>query len=200
MGLGYTLFVKPLVVLGAVLAVLSGVYLLPEYWPDHASASDAIRRNDTVALGRYLARGLSPGERAQWRSYCRKVMGRTTRVGVGNSMPDLGAAQESLLSYALSRCDARESARLLVEAGADVTARDRGGWTLLGRAASCDDASLTSAMLARGADPNADEPDGGTVLWEPTNLGWTQRPIEAAIVAAMQAKGATRPTRPPARR
>ena len=159
MGLGYTLFGKPLVVLASALVTLSGLYLLPEYWPDHAAATEAIRRNDTATLGRYLARGLSPDDRTQWRSYVRRTMGRTTSVGVGP-----------------------------------------GGWTLLGRAASCGDAPLTAAMLARGADPNVDEPDGGTVLWEPTNLGWRPRPFPDAAVAAMQARGGTRPSRAPVRR
>jgi hypothetical protein len=198
MGLGYTLFGKPLVVFGLVVAGLSGIYLLPEYWPDHASASDAIRRSDAETLGRYLARGLDPEERAQWRSYLRRTMGRTTRVGVGNSMPELGAADESLLSYALTAC-ATTAARQLVEAGADVSVRDRGQWTLLGRAASCEDSILTSAMLARGADPNAEEPDGGTVLWEPTNLGWRRRPFDAAITQAIERAGGSRPARPPIR-
>ncbi len=200
MGLGYTLFGKPLVVLASALVTLSGLYLLPEYWPDHASATEAIRRNDTATLGRYLARGLSPDDRTQWRSYVRRTMGRTTSVGVGHSMPGLGAAKESLLSYALARCASPGSARLLVEAGASLSERDPGGWTLLGRAASCGDAPLTAAMLARGADPNVDEPDGGTVLWEPTNLGWRPRPFPDAAVAAMQARGGTRPSRAPVRR
>lgn len=200
MGLGYTLFVKPLVVTASVLAALSALYLLPEFWPDHASASAAIRRGDASALKVYLARGLSPEERAQWRSYARRTMGRTTSVGVGGSMPEIGAAIESLLSYALSRCQSPESARLLVEAGAAVSARDQGGWTLLGRAASCDDEGLVTAMLARGADATADEPDGGTVLWEPTRLGWHPRPFPAAIASALEARGAVRPSRPPARR
>ena len=200
MGLGYTLFVKPLVVLGLGLACLSALYALPEYWPDHTSASAAIDRDDIVTLGRYLARGLSTEERAQWRSYFRKAMGRTARVGVGDSTPPLGSAQESLLAYALRSCASRQSARLLVEAGADLSARDPGGWTLLGKAAGCDDAPLALAMLVRGADPSADEPDGGTVLWEPTNLGWRERPFETAIVTAMRERGATRPTREPTRR
>jgi ankyrin repeat protein len=114
-------------------------------------------------------------------------------------MPDLGAADESLLSYALTTC-MTSAARQLVEAGADVSGRDRGQWTLLGRAAGCEDANLVSAMLSRGADPNADEPDGGSVLWEPTNLGWRARPVDAAITRALERAGATRPTRPPVRK
>ncbi|MCU0806042.1 MAG: hypothetical protein MUF79_13305 [Burkholderiales bacterium] len=200
MGLGYSLFGKPLLILAAVLAALSGLYLLPEHWPDHAAATEAIRHDDTATLARYLARGLPPEERAQWRSYFRRTMARTTSVGVGGTMPDVGPAKQSLLSYALSGCRARESARLLVAAGANVSGRDPGAWTLLGLAAGCEDAALVASMLARGADPNADEPDGGTVLWEPTNLGWRPRPFDAAIVSAMQARGAIRPARPPVRR
>lgn len=200
MGLTYALFIKPLLVAGLVLAALSGLYLLPEYWPDHAAASEAIRQGDTVRLEQYLARGLSPDERAQWRSYARRALGRTTTVGVGPSMPGLGRASQSLLSYALSGCQARASARLLVEAGADLTVRDPGGWTVLGLAAGCDDLPLTSEMLAREVDANADEPDGGTVLWEPTRRGWQRRPFPAPIVSALEQRGARQPTRPAVRR
>ncbi|MCC7031450.1 MAG: ankyrin repeat domain-containing protein [Acidobacteria bacterium] len=191
MGLGYTLFGKPLAVLAAALMALAGVYMLPEYWPDHASASEAIRANDIATLERYLARGLSPNDRAQWRSYLRRTMGRATTTGIGGSTPELGRARESLASYALQQCQSTQAARRLVEAGADVVGRDPGGWTLLGRAAGCEDVPLVSAILERGADPNADEPDGGTVLWEPTRLGWRQRPFPEAIVAALRAGGAT---------
>lgn len=201
MGLGYTLFVKPFLVLLTVSTALVGLYLLPEYWPDHASARDAIRRNDTASLQRYLARGLSPDERAQWRSYPRRALGRATSAGVGgSSTPALAPASRSLLEEALTQCDALEAARVLVDAGADVAARDAGGWSLLGRAAGCADEALVTAMLTRGADPNADEPDGGTVLWEPTTTGWRQRPFDEAIVAAMVARQAARPSRAPARR
>lgn len=195
MGLGYTLFVKPVLVFALALAGLSGMYLLPEYWPDYAIAREAILGNDTIALQRYLARGLDPEERAQWRSWFRRSFGRTTTAGVGDSTPDLGAAGQSLLDYALSRCTTTQPAVLLVEAGADVTSRDFGGWTLLGRAAACDAVALTSAMLSRGADSNADEPDGGTVLWEPTNRGWQRRPFTPAIIEGLQRAGASRPTR-----
>lgn len=199
MGLGYSLFVKPVLVVGLVLAGLSGVYLLPEYWPDHAAASEAILQNDSDKLARYLSRGLSPEERAQWRSYFRRTFGRASRVGVGNSLPDFGDANESLLSYALSTCKTFPALHL-VAAGADVSAHDPGLWTLLGLAAACGDADLVASMLERGANPNADEPDGGTVLWEPTNVGWRRRPFDEAIASALVKRGAVQPTRSPVRR
>jgi ankyrin repeat protein len=189
MGMGYTLFVKPLLALSAAVAVLAGVYLLPDYWPDHAAASDAILRNDTARLRTYLARGLAPEERAQWRSYLRRSLGRSSRVGVEGTQP-LGPAQQSLLYYALGTC-ASGSALQLVEAGANVSARDQSGWTLLGRAAGCEDTTLVSAMLRLGANPSAEEPDGGTVSWEPTKLGWRPRPFGKAA-AILERAGAVR--------
>jgi hypothetical protein len=196
MGLG---FLKRLVKLGAVLSPFFAAYLVPEYWPDHAMASDAIVHHDTDRLRTLLARGLAPEDRSQWRSFLRRTLGRTTSVGV-EDYPDLGPADESLLDYALGKC-ATSSALLLVDAGAKVAVRDKWGWTLLGRAASCRNETLTSAMLRRGADASASEPDGGTVLWEPTNLGWRQRPFgDDAVTAALQHAGARRPSGPAVKR
>jgi hypothetical protein len=67
-----------------------------------------------------------------------------------DDMPSLGRADESLLDYALGKC-AAASVILLVEAGADVRARDKWGWTLLGRASGCMQPTLASKMLKRGA-------------------------------------------------
>jgi hypothetical protein len=199
MGLGYTLFGKPIGTLAAVFAALSGLYLLPEYWPDHAIAADAIRRDDGETLGRYLARGLDPDDRAQWRSYPRRTLGRATREGVGNDTPDLGGADEPLLAFAMGTCKTARAFQL-VDAGADVAVRDRSGSSALQRAASCGDQALVAALLAKGADPNAEEPDGGTVLWEPTNLGWKRRPFDERSIAALERAGAARPARAAIRR
>jgi len=199
MGLGYSLFVKPLLVVALAFTILLGLYLLPEYWPDHAAASEAILQNDSDKLALYLARGLAPEDRAQWRSYFRRTFGRATRVGVGDSLPDYTSANESLLSYALSTCTTFP-ARHLVAAGADASARNPGQWTLLGLAAACGDADLVASMLEHGANPNADEPDGGTVLWEPTNVGWRRRPFDEAIGSALVRRGAVQPTLSPVRR
>lgn len=192
MGLGYTLFGKPVLTCVTALAALSAVYLVPEYWPDHAIARLAITRGDTAALRLYLARGLDPDDRSQWRSYLRRALGRTAPVGVSGSTPDLGRAEESLVSYSLGTC-AGDAALTLVEAGADVSSRDAGQWTSLGRAASCGLTQVASAMLARGADPMATEPDGGSVLWERTTLGWRRRRFDSALVALLERAGATSP-------
>jgi hypothetical protein len=199
MGLGYTLFGKPVLTLAAVLAALSGVYLLPEYWPDHALAAEAIRTGDDDRLARYLARGLDADDRSQWRSYLRRTLGRATREGVGSDTPALGPADEPLLVVALATCDTRAAAAL-VRAGASPRSVTRDGTSVLERAAGCDGADVVAMLLAAGADVNAASPDGGTVLWEPTNLGWRKRPYHARIGAALETAGATMPDRPPARR
>lgn len=189
MGLGYTLFGKPLLLLLLVLGLALGIQLLPEYWPDRYVVGEAIRHDDLAAVGRYIARGLDPNDRSQWRSWPRRTFGRTAG---GRSMPELGPADESLLSFATVHCST-EAARLLVNAGADVTSRGRDGATPLYHASMCHDTGLVAALLARGADPNAPEPDGGTALWERTNLGWRRRPHDAAIVDALERAGARRP-------
>jgi hypothetical protein len=132
-GLGYTLFIKPVLTLAAALAVLLGLYLLPEYWPDHYIAAEAIRRDDTAALAVYLSRGLDPNERARWRSWPRRTVGRTVR---GTTSPEMGTADEPLLSFALGSCVVG-SASLLIDAGGDVGARGRDGATALWHAAGC---------------------------------------------------------------
>jgi len=199
MGLGYTLFGKPVLTLAAVLAVVSGVYLLPEYWPDHALGAEAIRAGDDDRLARYLARGLDPDDRSQWRSYLRRTIGRATREGAGSDTPALGSAGEPLLIVALATCDLRAAAAL-VRAGASPMAVTRDGTSALERAAGCDGADLVATLLAAGADANAASPDGGTVLWEPTTLGWRRRPFGEGITAALEAAGATAPAGPPVRR
>ena len=68
MGLAYTLFVKPILVLLLALVLLAGVWLLPEYWPDHQVASDAILRDNHEQLRLYLRRGLDPNDLSRWRS------------------------------------------------------------------------------------------------------------------------------------
>lgn len=192
MGLGFTLFGKPLLTLGLTCAGLAGVYLLPEFWPDHAIAADAIRRDDVTALDRLLARGLDPDTRAQWRSFMRTLMGRVAREGAGDDQPELGAASAPLVVVAVDRC-AGAAARRLVEAGASLAARVPDGATLLERAAACGDTALVEALLSRGADPNAPSPDGGTVRWQPASQGWRQRPVTDPIGAALDRAGAVRP-------
>ncbi len=53
---------------------------------------------------------------------------------------------------------------LLVEAGADVNARNESGSTPLHSAASSGDAAMVSVLLAAGADANAARPSGATPL------------------------------------
>lgn len=190
MGYAYTLFVKPVLVLVAAVVAVGGMYLLPEYWPDHYIAAEAIRRDDTAAVAVYLARGLDPGDRTQWRSWPSRTLGRTVRGGT--TSPDMGSADEPLLSFALGLCRIGP-ASLLLDAGADVGARGRDGATPLWHAAGCGNAVLVEALLARGADVNAREPDGGTALWERTNIGWRHRPLEARVIQVLEQAGAVRP-------
>ena len=53
-----------------------------------------------------------------------------------------------------------DGVRLLVEAGADVNARQHGGYAPLHSAASRGDVALIDLLLDRGADPNAAADDG----------------------------------------
>jgi ankyrin repeat protein len=51
---------------------------------------------------------------------------------------------------------------LLIERGADVNARQQGGWTALHEAAHRGDLELTEALLAAGADPRLANDEGIT--------------------------------------
>ncbi len=190
MGLGYTLFVKPVLVLAAAVAVVAGIWLLPEYWPDHQVASDAMLAGDTVAFRRYLERGLDPDERARWRTGTRRVLWRTARAPFRAN--DYGSAPEPLLAVAIARCELR-FAHILVEAGANVNARTRYGRSVLAEAALCDDPAIVRAMLARGADAKAAEPNGETVLWEKGLQGWRLRPSNHDVIRLLEAAGARSP-------
>jgi len=55
-------------------------------------------------------------------------------------------------------------ARALVEAGADVNAKQRHGWTPLHGAAHSGDRELVELLLERGADPEAKHQEGKTAL------------------------------------
>ncbi|HEX4932520.1 MAG TPA: hypothetical protein VFV33_05020, partial [Gemmatimonadaceae bacterium] len=184
MGLAYTLFVKPLLVLAVALALLAGVYLLPEYWPDHRVASDAMRRDDAAKLRLYLQRGLDPDDRSQWRSGTRRMLDRVSRAPIGTS--DYGDAPEPLLAEAVGKCKV-EFAEILMEAGADVNARAANGYSILSQAALCDRPALVQSMLRRGADARAAEPNGETVLWERGLQGWRRRPVNAEVVRMLEA-------------
>jgi ankyrin repeat protein len=66
--------------------------------------------------------------------------------------------------------------QLLVRNGADVNARQEGGWTPLHQAANRGHVEMTNLMLAHGADPTAKSQDGRT----PRDLA-TARSHEAVI-------------------
>jgi hypothetical protein len=192
MGLAYTLFVKPILVLAAALVVLAGVWLLPEYWPDHQVASDAMLRDDVARLRLYLRRGLDPDDLARWRSGTRRMLDRVSPAARGTS--DYGNAREPLLAEAIGKCKL-EFAGILMEAGANVNARAWNGYSVLSQAALCDQPSIVQAMLARGADVHAVEPNGETVLWERASQGWRRRPAHPEVIRLLEAAGARAPAR-----
>ena len=70
-----------------------------------------------------------------------------------------------------------EIAKLLLDAGADVEARDESGNTPLMNAASYGAVMVLKVLLARGADINATDADGGTALMDAAcDCGVTDKP------------------------
>lgn len=189
--MAYRLFVKPILGLLAVFAVLTAIYLLPEYRPDHRMASEAILAGDAERLALYLRRGLDPNDRSRWRSSLRFSFLRSG-PSASRERGSLADAPEALLSRALEGCTV-SLAGMLVAAGADVNVRARSGETALWQAAVCGEPGMVQSLLSRGADVNARSPDGGTALWEKTNIGWRHRPLPPEVVRILEAAGAARP-------
>jgi ankyrin repeat protein len=77
-----------------------------------------------------------------------------------------------------------EASRLLLEAGADVNARQTGGYTPLHAAAQNGDRALVDLLLARGADLAATTDDGATPLALAERAGRTE------VAALLRARGA----------
>jgi ankyrin repeat protein len=77
-----------------------------------------------------------------------------------------------------------EIAKLLVEKGADVDARDKDGFTALMMAAWQGHAEIAKLLIDRGADVNAEANDGFTALMAAEKGGYTE------IVKLLKAAGA----------
>lgn len=192
MGLAFKLFVKPILVLLFAFAILAGIWLLPEYWPDHQIASDAMLRDDHEQLRLYIRRGLDPNDLARWRSGTRRMLDRISPSARGTS--DYGNAREPLLAEAIGKCKL-DFAEILLDAGSDVNARGHGGYSVLAQAALCDEPSIVRLMLAHGADVRRPEPNGETVLWEKASQGWRRRPTHPDVIRLLEEAGAQSPAR-----
>jgi cytohesin len=81
------------------------------------------------------------------------------------------------------RADDLDTVKLLVKAGANVSAANRYGITPLSLAATNGNSVITRALLAAGANPNAPGPDGETVLMTAARAG------SADVVTALLDRG-----------
>lgn len=80
--------------------------------------------------------------------------------GADPSVLSVNALRNTPLHAGLGGRLPAEGARLLVEAGADVNARQHGGYAPLHSAASRGEVALIDLLLDRGADPNTAADDG----------------------------------------
>lgn len=88
----------------------------------------------------------------------------------------LGAGQKKLdiQLFTAAMNGNSERCRDLIERGADVNARDRGGWTPLHKAASRGHTETTTSLIECRADVNARDKEGRTALHRVANLGITR--------------------------
>ena len=80
--------------------------------------------------------------------------------GAGVDVFSINAMRNTPLHAGLAGQLPAEGVRLLVEAGADVSARQHGGYVALHSAANRGDVELIGLLLDRGADPDAAAEDG----------------------------------------
>jgi ankyrin repeat protein len=84
--------------------------------------------------------------------------------GANVNTPSRNEMKVTPLHSAVADEGRRETAELLIRAGADVNARQRHDWTPLHGAADGGSLALVRLMLDRGADPNIKNRDGKTAL------------------------------------
>jgi ankyrin repeat protein len=84
--------------------------------------------------------------------------------------------------HSAAACPARGIVAMLLDAGADVNARQHGGWTALHAAAMSGDLPLAERLLGRGADPGLANDDGKT----PLDLAVERQ--HAAVAEALRAR------------
>lgn len=101
-------------------------------------------------LNRSLLRAARTGDS----EFLQRVIGEGAQVNVRDHEPR--NAGGTPLSYAAAMCD-EAGVRLLLERGADVHTRDKGGWTpLMWAVSSCDgNPKMVADLLAHGAEVNA---------------------------------------------
>ncbi len=132
--------------------------------------------------------GMTPLQHSVYRSTV-AVTRDLVRRGARTDVTDQNGATPLMQALVFFRqsptTDWLESARVLIEGGADVNAKSRGGHTPLMFAAAVNQSELVDAMIQRGADVNTQNEAGQTALMAAAAHGYTR------VVDVLLARGAS---------
>lgn len=150
-------------------------------------AAIAAKRSGTIPLqARLPAADASAALRldfALWAARSNDTAG-LEHLGVRNVVALRDAFQRTALMAAVE-AGARSTTALLVQAGADVNAVDRGGVTSLMLAATQKDLEITQLLLKAGAKPDARDATGRTPLM---HASWADLAEQIAVLAGARAE------------
>jgi len=143
------LFIRVGLPLLSIVGFFMGLGLMPEMFPDHDVVSDAIYDNDVARVRALLDKGADPNSRSGTLSTVVKMLSRTGSAKQGHASSDFSERTPLLIEDLRGQKD--DIARLLIERGADVNARDQYDKSPLDWAQETGSAEMAALLTAKGA-------------------------------------------------